>query len=166
MKPDTTAARRCAQCSVRTRTTRAWYLYGKTHDTGVIERVKCSSKNYYDVSSLMAHASRWQIFHRRGACSVYTRDPRDEVVRDGGRLVWYGTWATCKNVKLGKNFGWCVDRCSSEGGRKSERRGGAWRHGVHKAPLSLQLGLLCAVSPGNKHVSITRLTLDRYRLTN
>lgn len=106
MKPDTTAARRCAQCSVRTRTTRAWYLYGKTHDTGVIERVKCSSKNYYDVSSLMAHASRWQIFHRRGACSVYTRDPRDprrakrdEVdVRDGGRLVWYAVLAKTSNL--------------------------------------------------------------------
>ena len=120
---------------------------GKRTTPRVIERTKCSSKNYYDVSSLMVMPPDGRS-HRRGACSVYTRDPRDEVVRDGGRLVWYGTWATCKNVKLGKNFGRVVGALFIGSGRKSERRG-AWRHGVHKA-LSLELGLMRAVS-GNTH---------------
>ena len=101
MKPGTTAARRCAQCSVRTRTTRAWYLYGKRRTTPrVIERIKCSSKNYYGVSSLMVMPPDGRS-HRRGACSVYTRDPRDEVETSrvlrrwcmvvGWFACWFGT---------------------------------------------------------------------------
>jgi hypothetical protein len=121
---------------------------GKRTTPRVIERIKCSSKNYYDVSSLMVMPPDGRS-HRRGACSVYTRDPRDEVETSrvlrrwcmvvGWFACWFGTvlGLLAKTSNLVKTSDGALFIGSGPDGSRNAGIAvarAAWRHGpVHKA---------------------------------